>query len=261
MRPPARSPLRIALAAAVVAAASLTFLGPAGAGAGFAITVSPSGNSHQVVFDFDIPGDECVSDTVVTVPGVPDAIVDLADANSGTVTLPVGTPGNFYDLEIECSDGRTTISSVGGFAFASVNVDKVVTGEVPADAQFAISVACENRVGGARQSFTGSSEGLDAALQADLTYGASGGSEYLVSYEAASCTVSETDDGGAVTSSITVEDCGSDVSTLQAPEAAGPSGDFIIPEPTDCTQTVTNEFAPPAAQPADVVQQQPGFTG
>lgn len=261
MRPPARSPLRIALAAAVVAAASLTFLGPAGAGAGFAITVSPSGNSHQVVFDFDIPGDECVSDTVVTVPGVPDAIVDLADANSGTVTLPVGTPGNFYDLEIECSNGRTTITGTGGFAFASVNVDKVVTGDAPADAQFAISVACENNAGSARQSFDGSSEGLAAALQADLTYGASGGSEYLVSYNPATCTVSETDDGGAVTSSIALDDCAFGPDSAPAAEAVGPSGDFAIVDPTDCTQTVTNDFAPPAAQPADVVQQQPGFTG
>ncbi len=261
MRAPALSSFRIALAAAVVAAGSLAFLSPAGAGSGFSITVSPSGNPHQVVFDFDIPGDECVSDTVVTIPDVPDAVVDLADANSGTVTLPVGTPGNFYDLEIECSNGRTTITGTGGFAFASVNVDKVVTGDAPADAQFAVSVACESTTGGARQSFDGSTEGVPTALLVDLTFGASGGSEYLVSYEPGNCTVSETDDGGAVTSSIAGEDCVFGPDSAPAAEAVGPSGDFAIVDPTDCTQTVTNDFTPPAAQPADVVQQQPGFTG
>ena len=36
--------------------------------------------------------------------------------------------------------------------------------------------------------------------------------------------------------------------------------DIDIADPTDCTQSITNVFAT-AAQPADVVQQAPAFTG
>ena len=74
-----------------------------------------------------------------------------------------------------------------------------------------------------------------------------------------SCSISEVDDAGAVSATIDLSDCGDGRTTNKA-EAAGPDGGFLIAEPTDCTQTITNVFAD-ATQSVDSVQPQPAFTG
>ena len=260
-----RSSLRVLLALTLLAAASLVTAGVAGAQTEVDAGVSTfaSGNPDQAVYDFEVDGLFCVSDTDVTVDGVPGATFVLADANSGTITLPAGTPGGAYTVIVTCEDGKGTPTATGTIAFATVNVDKVVEGDAPADATFPVTVSCSPGLGIAAADSFGT-EGGGILIDTSFSFDAAGGSKYLVAYEAQGCTISETDDGGAMTSTIDLNDCGSGQPSAtggSATEAAGPSGTFDINDSTDCTQTITNVFAAPAAQPADVTQQQPAFTG
>lgn len=266
-----RSPVRLLLAVVLLAAASAVTAGVAGAQTEGTVGLSTfvSGNPDAAEFDFEVDGVTCQEGTTeVTVEGVPDATVELTDPNSGTVTLPVGTPGGTYTISVTCDPGKGDVTATGTVTFATVDVDKVVEGTAPAGATFPVTVTCE----GGRPTATAdafSTEGLGFLLDTSFSFGAGGGTKYLVAYGPQSCTVSETDDGGASSSTIDLTDCvtGGGGDAAAGTEAAGPSGDFDIISPTDCTQTITNTFAaappaaPPAAQPADVTQQQPAFTG
>ncbi len=263
-----RSPLRLMVVLGLLAAGSVATVGAAGAQTegDVGVTTFATGNDDQAVYDFQVDGLTCVSDTNVTVTGVPGATFVLDDPNSGTITLPVGTPGGNYQVVVTCDAGKGTSTATGGLVFASVNVDKVVEGDVPADATFPVTVTCSGGVGLTADSF--SPEGSQFLIDSSFSFDAAGGSKYLVAYGPQGCILSETDDGGATSTTLDLNNC--DEGRTNAPdaaatEAAGPSGTFDIVDPTDCTQTITNVFAapaaPPAAQPADVTQQQPAFTG
>ncbi len=260
-----RTRRRLILAVTVLVAASVTATGAAlatpsqagdeGADA-LAVTADASGNPDQAVFDYSINNFTCDSSTV-TVDGV-DATITQVDPNAGSIALPVGTPGGTYTATFDCETGKGTISGSLNLPIAAVTVNKVVQGDAPADATFPVTVTCNTAAGGGASSEFSEGAGgflLDTAFSFDAT----GGSKYLVAYTPQSCSISEVDDAGAQSATIDLEDCGDGRTTRV--EAAGPDGGFVIFDPTDCTQTITNDFTEPAAQPADVVQQQPAFTG
>lgn len=256
---------RLALALAVVAA--LLHVGSAGAASrqtepegGLAVTVFPSGNPDQAVWDYEIDDLTCINGSTVTVAGV-DATVTPTEDQTGTISFPVGTPGGSYLATFECDTGKGVVSGTLALTFAAVTVTKVVEGEAPADATFPVTVACNTAAGaGVSTEFGEGTAGI--VLDTEITFPATGGSQYLVAYTPQSCSIAELDDAGAVSATLGLADCGDGRTTNAAPagEAAGPDGGFVIFEPTDCTQTITNVFAA-AAQPADVVQPQPAFTG
>ena len=260
-----RSHARLVLALGALAAASLTATGVAMAApaqdadeGGIAVQASPTGNPDQAEYVYEIDNITCDSSTA-TVAGV-DVSVTPDGANAGTITFPAGTPGGSYVATFSCDTGKGTFEGTLSLTFAAVTVDKVVEGEAPADATFPVTVACTTAAGGSVS--TEFTEGAtNAILDASFSFGATGGNKYLVAYTPQACSISEVDDAGATSATIDLSDCG-DGRTTNWSEAAGPDGGFLVAEPTDCTQTITNVFAaPPATQPADVVQQQPAFTG
>ncbi|MBL8776375.1 MAG: hypothetical protein JNK12_10600 [Acidimicrobiales bacterium] len=261
-----RSRHRLLLALAALAAASLSATGAAlaapsqatdeGADA-LAVTADASGNPDQAVFDYSINNFTC-TDATVTVDGV-DATITQNDPNTGSIAFPVGTPGGVYTATFDCDTGKGVVSGSLTLSIAAVTVTKVVEGDAPADATFPVTVTCNRAAGGGVSSeFSEGSGGF--LLDTAFSFGADGGSKYLVAYTPQSCSISEVDDAGAQSATIDLADCDDDGPTVRSAEAAGPDGGFAIIDPTDCTQTITNVFAA-AAQPAVAVQQQPGFTG
>ena len=264
-----RPSVRILLALGALGAASLTATGvalaapsqDAGEVANLAVQASPTGNPDQAEFDYEIDDLTCLDGSTITVDGV-DATIDQTDNNSGTITFPVGTPGGSYLATFSCDTGKGTVEGTLTLSIAAVTVDKVVEGDVPADAVFPVTVACNQAAGGSVSTEFNGEGGNNFLLNASFSFDADGGSKYLVAYTPQSCSISEVDDAGALSATIDLADCGDGRTQNAAPagEAAGPDGGFAIFDPTDCTQTITNVFAT-AAPPADVVQQQPAFTG
>jgi hypothetical protein len=252
--------LRFVLAGVLVLVGSLTMVTAASAGAP-SVGVTAGNTLEQPTFGFEVLSGDCADNTVVTVDGIPDATVDLADPNSGTITVPVGQPGGSYDLTVVCDDaGGDPLTSVGFLEFHRVTIEKVVTGTAPDGAAFGVNITCGQDVQ-AREGY-GPTEDAEADgdpfMNADLSFGAAGGSTTLVGYQGQTCTVFEFDAGGATSATVVTQDC-AEAESAPAPEAdaSGASGTFDVFAPIDCTQTVTNDFAAPAA----VVQQQPAFTG
>jgi hypothetical protein len=250
--------------AAIVVGAVITLLlgavslaQPAGAGNGGGgfLDVQPLYILAQPTFSFDLEGDGCTEEATVTVVDVAGAVISFDDDDSGTITLPVGSPGGFYEVTLECAGAGAPITASSSLAFGNVIVVKVVEGAAPADASFPIEVSCSEG------DLVPMADG-DPNIDATLVFGATGGTQYLVHYTGQDCTVSELDDGGAISSSITTEDCGDELQV----GAVGPSGEFGIFDAVDCTQTVTNVF-PAAVDPVDEtpapapVVAQPTFTG
>lgn len=260
-----RLPGRLVLVLAVVAA--LLHVGTAGAASrqaepdgGLLVTAFPTGNPDQAVWDYEIDDVSCLDGTAVTVAGVA-ATVDQTDGNAGTISFPVGTPGGSYVTTFDCDTGNGVISGTLSLNFAAVTVTKVVEGAAPAEAVFPVTVACNTAAGGSVSTEFGEGAG-GVLLDTELRFPATGGSTYLVVYTPQSCSIAELDDAGAVSATLALDDCGDGRTTNAAPtgEAAGPDGGFVIFEPTDCTQTITNVFAD-ATQSVDSVQPQPAFTG
>lgn len=169
------------------------------------------------------------------------ATVTLGEGD-GTVAFADSVPGGYYDVTISCDVGEgTIIRGSTSVAFARGYVAKAVEGDVPADAEFVIDVSCEGE---------GEETDVTAAAPFSLTftYPSTGGQEGMVVYSGQDCTVTETEDGGAVETTV--------------------EGTLSFPEPADETVTVTNVFAaavtpptppaPPAVQP---VVATPGYTG
>lgn len=242
--------------------------GPVGAGPppGLSISTEDLDILDVPTFSFEVLGDVCLSDTVVTVPGAPDVQVDLTDANSGTVELP-GAPAGEYEIVVTCTTDVGTQEGSGFIDFGYVVVEKVVTGDVPAGTQFVIAVECSGPLflSGSEYGAGGGAEADgDPFVEADLTFGETGGTQSLVHYRLQECTITETDTGGALTVSVDTEDCGS--ATPVSP-AEATSGDFFVGAAESCTQTVTNEFAPADVGPDDLepdvgpVAAAPTFTG
>lgn len=266
MRPPAR----LVLALGALTVASLTATGVALAAPAIpaqdapeditlAVQASPTGNPDQAQFDYEIDDITCDSSDA-TVAGV-DAAVTPDGSNTGTITFPVGTPGGTYTATFSCNTGKGTIEGTLTLSIAAITVDKVVEGEAPADATFPITVACTTAAGASVSTEFNGEGGSNFILDTSFSFGPAGGSKYLVAYTPQSCSISEVDDAGATSATIDLSDCDDGGGTTRKAEAAGPDGGFRVIDPTDCTQTITNVFSAPVTQPADVVQQQPAFTG
>jgi hypothetical protein len=256
------SPRRVLTALAalgLVAALSPLLAPPAGAGNGLEVNAFALGNQHQPEFGWEVEFNDCLSGTTGEVQGVPGAVFTVDDPNNGSVLLPASTPGGEYLLEITCTTDAGTRSGIDDLEFARVLVTKGVTGDVPPGTEFTVLIECSTFEEGAGSTLD--AEGVDA-LNDDLVFGAGGGTQPLFAYTEQGCDVSEPDDGGAQSVTIETEDCGSIVPN--GAEGLGENSFFII-EAVDCTQTVTNEFAPAQVEPADdvpdVVAATPPFTG
>jgi len=136
-------------------------------------------------------------------------------------------------------------------------VTKVVEGPVPEGTEFVITVDCPVT----DRSAEVDPEGL--GVSEELTFGEEGGSEEVsVPFFADECTVTETEDGGAASTTYAGEDVpgGCDVTANEDNAVV----DFI--EPVECEVTVTNTFEeepppPPEPEPAAQVVTAPTFTG
>jgi hypothetical protein len=245
-----RTPARL-LAAAAVATAMLLAPGlPAQAGFDPRFLISEgTGNRVEPEFTFGPEGEEPTCfDPVATIffgggegggddPSTldPDDVIEFGSPLSGTFRPGAAAPAGFYELEIFC-EGAVPESYSIEFAFARLTIDKVVKGTPPAGTTFTVEAVCDPGVEEAEP------------LTEERTFASAGGSATVILYDGAVCTVTETDDGGATSSTIT------DGTTN------------FLAEPLDLTTTVTNVFAavtpaptpPGAAQP---VVAPPAFTG
>jgi hypothetical protein len=151
---------------------------------------------------------------------------------------------------------------------ATLIVTKVVTGDVPADAEFTIEVTCPFLTGdsgdadidsnGAAWGDDGAPEGPPFENPRIVTFGPEGGSESLDVFEfAPDCTVTETDASGAET---TVYEPG--VTDPECTVTASADGALVeYEDAVTCEVVITNDFPEPEPQPAQVVQVGPAFTG
>lgn len=252
-----RNPVRLLVASAVATAMLLAPGLPAQAGEGpppGSLTSLPTFDRFEPEFTFGPEGDEPPCDAPVATiyfgdgegeggsgdpSGLdPDDVIEFDSPLSGTFR-PGDAPAGFYELEIFCEDGEFTETYFAFFAFARLTIDKVVEGTPPAGATFTVEAVCDS------DDFESEEEGT---FTEERTFASTGGSAAVVLYAGSECTVTETNDGGATSSSIT------DATT-----------DFG-PAPMDLTTTVTNVFAaaPPAPTPpgaAQPVVTQPTFTG
>jgi len=238
-----------ALLAAVAAVPVLALLpvAPSSAGVvgGIQVLVTPTTERDLATFTFvfEVTGAPCIGNVEATVleDGVTeiDATVDVGEG-TGTIVVGADVPGGFYDLVLSCETDGGPAQGTDDFAFARGFVVKEVEGTVPSGTEFAIDVDCEG------EDDLDILEGVDAAAVFGLTfvYPAAGGEDFFVVYNSQACEVTESQDGGA--DSTTVE------------------GTFTFPDAVDETVVVTNTFVaaevvePPAAQP---VAAAPDFTG
>ena len=131
--------------ALVAAALALAPGAQAGVTVPLGVDFVQQGNNHEPGGSFEVGSNVCASGTVVTVSGVPDAVIDLTDPNHFTVTLPSRTPAGTYFVNVECTTNidNQPGEGTGSLTFASIQVDKVVVGEAPPGAEFVIDVVCE----------------------------------------------------------------------------------------------------------------------
>ena len=151
---------------------------------------------------------------------------------------------------------------------ATLVVTKVPTGDVPPDATFTVEVDCPFDVQGTGEGAWG--EGADPSgppfsNPRVLTFDASGGSQELDVFGfAPDCTVTETEDGGATSTTYAA---GAEVGGCTVtPGPTSASAEFGDPV-DECEVVITNDFPepppPPEPEPAAavVVAVQPAFTG
>ncbi len=211
------------------------------------------GAYDQATFTFNTFDENCVAEGSMSIPGVPGFTVDFDNPQSGTIVLGPDTPPGYYDLTYVCDNGDGETTYEGQLAFGYVQVDKVVQGEVPADAQFTIDLTCTVE----RPDEGYGTEGFPSDLiDTTLTFGAAGGTQNVVHYGSQTCTLTETETAGAISVTVETTDC-------NEPEAGteATSGTFDIFSPVACTQTVTNVFRDAAVDDDDVVEGRPPFTG
>jgi len=262
---------RLAILLALSLAAASTLLGsPADAGGpviGLSVDATPTFDDTQPRFTVEIDPADCLSDTVIDVVGVAGEVVDFSDANNATITLPVGTPGGDYLVEVSCSTDAGTRTGETSIAFGNVIVDKVVEGAVPPGTEFVVVVEC----GDPDVTDSGESYGPEAGegggpnIDETFVFPAAGGTGLAVHYDSQACTITETQTGGAQSVDVTTEDCVGDLIRAGSPGAEATTGGFSIDAPVDCTQTVTNTFAAADVDDDDVdddiVAATPTFTG
>lgn len=223
---------------------------------GFDMRVEPQSNT-QLKFLVTNHDGTCATQmqvTVTTVPGntpvTPTSTV-AQDANNVVVTLPAGTASPLsFDAKCD-NDGEHPVEASIIRSFATVNVTKVVQGPDTPSTTFTVHFDCKFTPDGAvssAQGFLGSSASvhsstLPADSIGDLQYGSTGGTSPFYDFVGpATCTLTETNTGGAQSTSIT-------------------------PNPVDVVDlivysaTVTNTFPPLPPAPAAPVVVAPRFTG
>ena len=227
---------------------------------------------------------------------VPELEVELPGDNplTGSFNVPAGLEGGWYYLEIECEtddlnarndDGIApqddgVISLVGEFGFARLLVTVEVEGDVPDDTTFEVTVECETFGTDVQPLLdNGFDDGEASSFSATREFEADGGGSAVMLYEGnaglaffssdfnpaagdipADCTVTQTDDGGAE-------------STTSDPTANSPV-EISVDEPGDYTVTFTNTFPTEVeeeeeepveiddeAEAAEPVEAEPDFTG
>jgi hypothetical protein len=235
--------LRLLAAMSLLAALLVATLAtPASAGDGNELFSEPTGNRAEPEFTFEPEGEPSCTGSSVTIEG-DEGELDAEDVLTFDTPLsgtfhPGDAPAGFYELTIFCPNGEFPETWVATFAFARLTVNKVVEGTAPAGTTFEIEVDC---VAG----LDGIAAGIDfGSFVEDLEYGAFGGVQDVILYSGAVCTTTETDDGGADSSSV-----------------EGAEADFEE-SPIDLTATVTNVFAAETvAAPAEAAPVAPTFTG
>jgi hypothetical protein len=239
----------VALTALTAPAWALLSAGPADAVVGpFTMDITPQ-SATALTFLVSNTDATCTSQLTLTItagatPITPTSTVNQ-DANNVLVTLPAGTSspvtvvGNCVDVDVP----RQQTAQV---FFATVNVTKQVQGPDPASTTFTVHFDCKftpDGAGSSAQGFLGSSASVHSSTLADsigdLQYGSTGGTSPFYDFVGpATCTLTETNTGGAQSTSIT------------------PNPVDVV-DPIVYSATVTNTFPPPAA--ALVVA--PKFTG
>lgn len=151
-------------------------------------------------------------------------------------------------------------ASAGGFPV--IEVTKTVEGPVPDTAEFVIEVDCDPPAQPLEVSVSG--EILDPPFTQDLVFGPEGGTQSLTLGSPASCTVTETDNGGAASNTgpqdVEVESTTTYpvevVNTFEEPTTTTTT----TVETTSTTEGSTTTTAPVATAP-EAVRTQPAFTG
>ena len=141
---------------------------------------------------------------------------------------------------------------------ATLTVTKTVVGTAPADAEFVINVFCESDRGGGEvivDELVPLGDGPAVVYDEDITFGPTGGSEDFTFFDAAICTITEIDDGGADSSTGPVEVFISDPELF----AAEIVNTFDDAPATTLPGETTTTMAPAAA--AAAVTAAPTFTG
>jgi len=154
-----------------------------------------------------------------------------ADPDVFTFVLPSNTTPGFYDVTIECDNGDGDTEETGEWAFASIPVTKVVSGPAPSTAAFVVHLDCVTPDNDNEAPVV---EELPQNFTVDLQYGVAGGLKYAYTDHGGFCTVTEPQNGGATSVTIT------------------PQVVDTTPAPASYPVTVTNTFAAAI---------QPTFTG
>jgi hypothetical protein len=248
----------VALTALTAPAVALLSAAPAGAdGTSFTMIVDQQSNTALTLLVSNF-NKTCTNQLQLTItagpantPITPNSTVNQ-DLNDVVVTLPTGTPsplsivGNCLDASDNQIQGTATP------AFATVNMTKQVQGPDPANATFTVHFDCafSSIVSASSAKGSAGSSGsvhanVGGQLTGDLQYGAAGGTSpfyfiepELAAFAPATCTLTETNTGGAQSTSIS-------------------PNPVTIADPIVYSATVTNTFVAPAA--ALVVA--PQFTG
>ena len=152
---------------------------------------------------------------------------------------------------------------------ATLDVTKVVEGEVPPGTTFTVEVVCPFIDGGPPTDSTavdaeewgGVPEGSGGDITETLTFGEDGGTQSVedIGFQNRECTITETDDGGA--ESVTTTASPDNSEACDVTEGTN-SGAISFGGPTTCEVLVTNTFPEPEpAPPAAAVTVGPTFTG
>jgi hypothetical protein len=221
---------------------------------------------------------ECETDIAIYVPPdtegePPEAldttiIVNETDDTSGTFILP-DLEGGGYDLLVvvaTCTvfDDGVEIgeSQHGDFveaAFARLLIDKEVEGDVPAGTTFTVEVACEEGEGVAVADVGPQDEHDGQTAVYERQFGADGGSDVVYFYGPADCIITETEDGGAESTSIEPDEV-----EISDPEDFSTVVTNTFPEAEEEEEPVEEEEEEEEieeAEPAEPVEEEPDYTG
>ncbi len=236
----------LVLTAVSVPAFALLSAGPADAATPFTMDVVPQ-SSTALTFLVTNANGSCsnqltLSITAGATPVTPTSTVNQ-DLNNVLVTLPVGTPSPLTFVG-SCLDVEIPLQQTAQAFFATVSVTKQIQGTDPANATFTVHFDCAFGAVNASSSakaFPGSAASVHGAspppsVSGDLQYGSSGGTSPFYLFDPASCPLTETNTGGAQSTSIT-------------------PNPVVVADPIPIPATVTNVY------PAAALVVAPRFTG